>query len=102
MSWLNNIEAVPMVEIHPEDGRVFGVGDGDFVQVTSPSGRITGTAVYNVQGNPGVVYIYHGNSKGDANELIGKDYVDPISGFPGFKGYFCRVEKTEDKGCIIG
>ena len=48
------------------------------------------------------MYIYHGNSKGDANELIGKDYVDPISGFPGFKGYFCRVEKTEDKGCIIG
>lgn len=96
MSWLNNIEAVPMVEIHPEDGHAYGVGDGDFVRVTSPSGQITGTAVYNVQGNPGVVYIYHGNSKGDANELIGKDYVDPISGFPGFKGYFCRVEKAGD------
>lgn len=94
MPWLQNIEAVPMVEIHPKDGEAVGVADGENVRVVSPSGEITGTAVYNVQGNPGVVYIYHGNPKGDANELIGKDYLDPISGFPGFKGYFCRVERA--------
>ncbi len=92
MPWLNNIEDVPLVEIHPEDGKRFGAEDGKAVRVVSPSGEITGTAAYNVQGKPGVVYIYHGNPKGDANELIGKDYLDPISGFPGFKGYFCRIE----------
>lgn len=92
MPWLNNIEDVPLVEIHPEDGKRYGAEDGKAVRVVSPSGEITGTAAYNVQGKPGVVYIYHGNPKGDANELIGKDYLDPISGFPGFKGYFCRIE----------
>ncbi len=94
MSWLENIEAVPLIEIHPEDGKAYGIEEGTFVKVVSPSGEIKGTAAYNVQGKPGVVYIYHGSAKGDANELIGKDYLDPISGFPGFKGYFCRLEKA--------
>lgn len=96
MAWLENIEAVPLVELHPEDGRAYGIEDGASVRVISPSGEMTGTAAYNIQGKPGVVYIYHGNSRGDANELIGKDYVDPISGFPGYKGYFCRIENAEN------
>lgn len=96
MPWLKNIEAVPLVEIHPEDGRKYGVHDRDTVRVTSPAGEIKGTVSYNIQGDPGVVYIYHGSAEGDANELIGKDYLDPISGFPGFKGYFCKIEKIAD------
>ena len=39
---------------------------------------------------PGVVYIYHGSPHGDANELIGKDYLDPISGFPGIQELFLQ------------
>ena len=100
MPWLGRIEDVPLVEIHPKDGRKYGVADGENVRITSPAGSVTGIAAYNNQGKPGVVYIYHGSPNGDANELIHKDYVDPISGFPGFKGYFCRIERTgqdEDK-----
>lgn len=93
MSWLANIEKAPLVDIHPEDAKKYSIRDGDHVKVVSPSGEITGIAAYNVMGEPGIVYIYHGSSKGDANELIGKDYVDPISGFPGYKGYFCRIER---------
>lgn len=95
MSWLANIENEPLVDIHPENAKRCGIEDGDCVRVVSPSGEITGIAMYNVMGRPGIIYIYHGSSKGDANELIGKDYVDPISGFPGYKGYFCRIEKEE-------
>ena len=94
MSWLKNIEAVPLVEIHPEDAERYGVKEGDTVKVASPAGEIQGTIACNIQGQPGIVYIYHGNAQGDANELIGRDYLDPISGFPGFKGYFCRIEKA--------
>lgn len=93
MPWLARIEEEPLVEIHPEDGKKYGIGDGDLIRVQSPSGEIRGKAAYHVGGKPGVVYLYHGSAKGDANELIGKDYVDPISGFPGFKGYFCRIER---------
>uniref|UniRef100_UPI003208767E molybdopterin-containing oxidoreductase family protein n=1 Tax=Merdimonas faecis TaxID=1653435 RepID=UPI003208767E len=94
MPWLAGIEAEPMVEIHPEDGKKYGIEDGAKVRVVSPAGEMTGTAAYHVGGKPGVVYIYHGSSHGDANELIGKDYLDPISGFPGFKSYFCRMERV--------
>lgn len=94
MPWLAGIEAEPMVEIHPEDGKKYGIEDGAKVRVVSPAGKMTGTAAYHVGGKPGVVYIYHGSPHGDANELIGKDYLDPISGFPGFKSYFCRMERV--------
>ena len=94
MPWLTGIETEPMIELHPEDGKKYQIEDGAHVKVTSPAGQVEGTAAYNISGKPGVVYIYHGNAKGDANELIDKDHLDPISGFPGFKGYFCRIEKA--------
>ncbi len=40
-----------------------------------------------------IVNIYHGSKSGDVNELIDRNYLDPISGFPGYKSYFCRVER---------
>ena len=92
--WLAKIEAEPMVELHPEDAEKYQIEDGDCIKVISPAGQIEGTALYNISGKPGVVYVYHGCAKGDANELIDKDYLDPISGFPGFKGYFCKIEKV--------
>ena len=95
MPWLTGIEGEPLVEIHPEDGKAYGVEDGDKVRLASPAGELTGTAVWHVGGRPGVVYVYHGSPNGDANELIPEDYVDPISGFPGFKSYFCRMEKVQ-------
>lgn len=93
MPWLACIEEEPLVEIHPIDAKSYGIPDGAPVRVQSPAGEIRGVAAYHVGGKPGTVYIYHGSAKGDANELIDKDYVDPISGFPGFKGYFCRIER---------
>ena len=94
VSWLAGIEDAPLVEIHPEDGKKYGIEDGAMVRVESPAGELTAKAAWHVGGKPGVVYIYHGSPQGDANELIGKDYLDPISGFPGFKSYFCRIERA--------
>ena len=85
------------MEIHPEDGEKYHIKDGAIVKVVSPSGEMVGTAAYTIAGKPGVVNIYHGNPKGDANELIGKDYLDPISGFPGYRSYFCRIERVEEE-----
>lgn len=97
MAWLSNIEKATLVEIHPEDGEKYHIKDGAIVKVVSPSGEMVGTAAYTIAGKPGVVNIYHGNPKGDANELIGKDYLDPISGFPGYRSYFCRIERVEEE-----
>ena len=43
---------------------------------------------------PGVVHMYHAYPQADVNALIEPDYVDPISGFPGFKGLLCKVERV--------
>ena len=94
MPWLANLEQAPLVELHPEDAAALGVEEGEQVKVTSPAGSMCGTAVLCSNGRPGVIHIYHGNPKGEANDLISKDYLDPISGFPGYKSYFCKVEKV--------
>lgn len=94
MSWLSRLEPAPLVELHPEDGKKLQIQEGDQVRVTTPVGSIEAIAALRGNGCPGVAHIYHGSPMGDANDLIPKDYLDPISGFPGYKSYFCKVEKV--------
>jgi anaerobic selenocysteine-containing dehydrogenase len=81
----------PAVDINPADALERGIGAGDWVKLETPRGSIR------VRANPtglvpqGVVNMYHGDPKGDVNELIDPDYRDPISGYPGFKSMLCRI-----------
>jgi hypothetical protein len=43
-----------------------------------------------------VANIYHAWPDADVNQLIEADYLDPISGFPGFKSLLCEVTKIQD------
>lgn len=95
--WLDALQPSPLIEMHPLDAEKCGIKEGDTVIIRSPAGAVTGMAACNINGDPGVVYMYHGDGRGDANELIDKDYLDPISGFPGYKSYFCNVEKMEEQ-----
>ena len=40
--------------------------------------------------------MYHGYSHADVNQLIEADYLDPISGYPGYKSLLCKVEKVAE------
>lgn len=93
LPWLSNLESNPVVELHPEDCEKYKICDGDLVKVSSPAGSMMGIATVSNNGSTGVVYIYHGNKKGEANNLIDRNYYDPYTGFPGYKGYFCRIDK---------
>jgi anaerobic selenocysteine-containing dehydrogenase len=93
-SWIRQLEDLPMVEIHPQDGERYGIEDGDEILLKTPVGETMGRAFYNVSGLPGVVHTYHGNREADVNDLISLEYLDPISGFPGYKSYYCRIEKV--------
>jgi hypothetical protein len=42
----------------------------------------------------GVAHMYHDYPEADANTLMSGDYLDPISGFPGFKSSLCAVKKV--------
>lgn len=91
--WLADLEDSTMVDMHPKDMEELGIRDGDRVVVSSPADSMEGIANSCINNLEGVVHIFHGCSKGEANELISKDYLDPISGFPGCKSYFCNVAK---------
>ena len=93
--WLAGLEKATLVEIHPEDAKKYGIADGDMVRVSSPVGSICGIAAVYLNSQPGIVHVYHGNAKGEANDLIDRNYLDPISGFPGYKSYFCKIEKEK-------
>jgi hypothetical protein len=42
---------------------------------------------------PGVAQVYHNLPGADINLLLPGDYLDPISGFPGYKSLICAVKK---------
>jgi len=95
MPWLNNLEESPVIELHPETAKQLGIEDGEMVRVTTPIGSLEMRLLYDTSGLPGVVHVYHGARDKDINSLLDEKYYDPISGFPGYKSYCCRLEKLE-------
>lgn len=39
-------------------------------------GSICGIAAVYLNSQPGIVHVYHGNAKGEANDLIDRNYLD--------------------------
>lgn len=81
-------------DIHPDDAAREGIGQGEAIRVTTPQGSIALFANLTPSAHPGVVHITHGNPKQNVNVLFPADYLDPISGYPGFKGVGCRLERA--------
>jgi len=81
----------PMVDIHPDDARERGLAQGDPVRLATIRGEVRVRANLTESVPRGVVSLYHGWPQADANLLIPPDYLDPISGFPGFKSLLCQV-----------
>lgn len=98
--WIAALEEATLVEMHPADMEFLNIREGDRVTVSSPGGSMEGIAAAVPNNLSGMVHIYHGNKKGEANELIPLTYLDPISGFPGYKSYFCNVKRKEDDNVI--
>ena len=47
---------------------------------------------------PGVVHVYHDDPQQNINCLLDDQYNDPISGFPGYRSYVCRLEACSKEG----
>ena len=95
-SWLADLEKYPLVEIHPDDAQKYNISDGDLVTLTTPVGAMDFVLSENTSTLKGTVNIYHGAGTDDINYIMDDNYLDPISGFPGFKSYCCRLSKKED------
>ena len=96
MPWVQSLRPMPSADICKADADGLGVSQGDWIYVATPKNRIKVKTNISEMGEKGVVYVYHGYRDADVNTLIEADYLDPISGFPGFKSLLCKIEKAGD------
>ena len=94
MPWTTRLRPDPMVDMHPDDAAARGIKQGDPVELVTPRGTIKVKANLTNMVQPGVVNMYHAYPEADVNLLIEPDYLDPISGFPGYKSLLAQVRKV--------
>ena len=95
LPWLTELEEYPIIELHPKTAESLGMADREVVKLCTPVGSMEMPLYFDTSCLEGVVHVYHGAGDTDINYLIDDHYYDPISGFPGFKSYCCRLEKKE-------
>ena len=95
MDWTRDLRPQPMVDINPVDARARAIEAGDEVMLSTARGSIQVWANPTEITPPGVINMYHGYPEADVNLLIEPDYLDPISGYPGFKSLMCQVAKVQ-------
>ncbi len=94
LPWTNGLRPEPMLDINPEDAANRDIAQGDTVRLSTPRNSIEVKANITQIVSRGVINIYHGYRDPEINTLFEPDYLDPISGFPGFKSLLCQVEKS--------
>jgi anaerobic selenocysteine-containing dehydrogenase len=95
LSWPSSLRPNhPSADLNPVDAEALGLRQDDDVRLSTLMGAIRVKVNLTQMVQPGMVCMYHGFGQADVNELFEKDYLDPISGFPGFKSALCRVEKV--------
>jgi len=94
LPWTRSLRREAAVDLNPGDAVSLGIAQGDRVELSSPTGSIQVAANLSELVQPGVAHMYHAYPEADVNTLIDGDYLDPVSGFPGFKGALCAVKKV--------
>jgi anaerobic selenocysteine-containing dehydrogenase len=92
--WLRSLRPEPFVDLNPDDASRLGIGPGDVVKISTPKGAIQVKANPTQMVQPGVVHVSPAYIEVKVNSLIEADYVDRITGAPGYKSLLCKVEKV--------
>ena len=92
--WCQQLRKDPMVDMNPGDASRRSIFQGDWVWLETSRKKIRVKANLTETVLPGVVHMFHGIKEADVNLLIEPDYLDPISGFPGFKSVRCQVTRA--------
>ena len=85
----------PLMDIHPDTAKSYGINDGDMIIVENKRGSIEIKAKITEDIGRGVVHIPHGWSKANVNFLTDDARVDPVTGYPALKSFLCRISKKE-------
>ncbi|MDR3983219.1 MAG: molybdopterin-dependent oxidoreductase [Dysosmobacter sp.] len=94
--WLRSLRPDPTCEVHATDANRLGLHNGDTVEMSSPYGKIRMKVKITTKSQPGVLMALHGYTEANVNELIGRNHLDPYSGYPGFKGMRCNIRKIQE------
>lgn len=86
--------ALPPIHVSPDLASARGLEDGEMVEVATGEGRIAGPAQIDAALPLGSVWIGHGWSKRNVNELIGSQGIDPLTVQPFFSAIPVRVERV--------
>jgi len=93
-NWNRDLHPHPTIRMHPADAADRCIAHGDDVLLQTPRHAVKAKALVTETIRPGAVNIYHGWPEIEVNQLIAPDYLDPISGYPGFKSLLCDVRKV--------
>jgi len=102
----------PSVELHPEAARAREIGDGDWIWIETPAGRVRARAVLNEDLAPDVVCGQHGwwqacaeidapgydplgPESANLNLLIRHEPSDPVGGSVPHRSYPCNVARID-------
>lgn len=66
---------------------------GDTVRLSTPRNHIDVKANLTRLVPKGLINMYHSYPEADVNLLIEPDYLDPVSGYPGYKSLLCQVTR---------
>jgi anaerobic selenocysteine-containing dehydrogenase len=106
--WLRSFQQDPVMQIHPDTAKQYGIEDGDWAWIESPRGRIkqkarlfpgilrgvvmaTANCFYPEEPGP-----LHGLLKSNPNVLTSNNHFDPMYGSPDLTALLCKVYRAED------
>ncbi len=95
LPWTRSLRPEAAADLNPATAKAFGIVQGDRIAISTPAGSIQVLANITELAHPGTVHMFHDYLEADVNTLLDGDYLDPISGFPGYKASLCSVSKVE-------
>jgi len=96
LPWIHSLRPAVSADINREDAADLHISQGDAIVISTPKAKIQLKANLSDMGQRGVVYVFHNYKEADVNLLVDQDYLDPISGFAGFKSLLCNIEKADN------
>lgn len=89
--WIRQFATDPTCDINPADAARAHIVEGSAVDITTPYGSVSMKAHLTDTVREGDVHLYHDWPEANGNDLMAGDYLDPISGFPGYRSMLCKV-----------
>ncbi len=94
LPWTASLRPEAAADLNPEDAGRLDIRQGDDIRISTPKDCIAVKANLTHMVLPGVVHMYHGYPQANVNQMIEADYLDPLSGYPGYKSLLCRIERA--------